>query len=171
MEWLWPAFQVCFLRNLLSFVSCFFFFSSWAAPASELLCEGKIRFLSDCQHDTLFKGFILTFLCRFACLFYFNFPLSVCLFLCRVVWQVRLLATFPYPNDWLFFFQEALQSSRAPASDFLSKQQQNDARLEIGNNLHITMEIKKKNRKIHPLYKKTFAFHSRCGEGESSFSI
>ena len=43
VEWLWPAFQVCFLRNLLSFVSCFFFFfhHDQHQLLSELFCEGK----------------------------------------------------------------------------------------------------------------------------------
>ena len=36
----------------------------------------KIRFLSDCQHDTLSKGFFLTFLSSFACLYAGSFGKS-----------------------------------------------------------------------------------------------
>ena len=49
----------------------------------------KIRFFSDCQHDTLFKGFIFLLSSVALPVYIFNFPLSVSLFICRDVWQVR----------------------------------------------------------------------------------
>ena len=66
-----------------------FFFHHDQHQLVNCFAKEKIRFLSDCQHDTLSKVFFLTFPCRFACLFFFNFPLSVSLFICGVVWQVR----------------------------------------------------------------------------------
>ena len=70
-----PAFQVCFLRNLLCFVSCFFFFfSSWSAPAAEwVVLRRKILGFSLIVNMTHFLRvfFFLTFLWRLICLFIF----------------------------------------------------------------------------------------------------
>ena len=59
----------------LSFlVVFFFFFFIMISQLVSCFAKEKIGFLSDCQHDTLFKGFFFfTFLCRFACLFFLTF--------------------------------------------------------------------------------------------------
>ena len=54
----------------------FFFHHDQHQPVS-FFAKEKIRFLSDCQHDTLSKGFFfLTFLSWFACLYAGSFGKS-----------------------------------------------------------------------------------------------
>ena len=85
----------------------------------------------------------------------------------RLASPMTINLSVPY---WLTFFQGTLQFSWASASDSLFKQKQNDARLGIGNNLHITMEIQK-NAKVTLCKKKPLLFTHDAGKGVSSFSI
>ena len=147
--------------NIFRFL--FFFFHHDQHQPVRFFAKEKIRFLSDCQHDTLSEGFFLTFLSWFACLF-FNFPLLVCLFICRVVWQVRLPSTFPYLIDWLFFRALFNFHEHQRVIFFLINN-----RTMVASESVITCMSRWRSKKTQksPFVKKkkTFAFHSRCGEG------
>ena len=81
----------------------------------------KIGFLSGCHHDTLFKVFFFFNFCRFACLFFLTF---LSRFACLYAESFgRSDDKQPFRTLLIdYFFQDTLQSSRAPGSDFLFKQ-------------------------------------------------
>ena len=135
------------------------------------------RFLSDCQHDTLFKVF-----------FFFYFPLSLCLF---------IFLTFPSRFACFSLYAESFGKSddqqpfRTLLIDFffrtlfnLHEHQRvifflNNNRMMLAWESGVTCisrwRSKKEKRKIHPLYKEKkpllFTHCDDAGKGESSFSI